>query len=197
MSPAEMASHPYALKTLALALGGGGVVGGLWALRFPQQVQGLLRSVPRHVWLGRLLILVDVVWAIWFLNQMELGEWNWLKAPPSYPKRWGYYGVVILGYLYIVLLLDDYIGARGLGIFMILLAKPVLAICFLRDETSRLVLTTLAYVWVVAGLCFFCAPHWLRDWIGWWSATERRWGLGCRAKIAFGCVLLALAIFAY
>ncbi len=178
-----------ALKMVALGLGGIGVVGGAWALRFPKEAQDFLRKLPRNEMVGRVLMLVDVAWSIWLFNKMDLGGWNWAKQP-----------VTVLSpfiYLYIIFLVNNYLGARSLALFMILLAKPVVNICFLRDEPSRLVITTLAYVWVVAGICIFSVPHWLRDWIGYWEASATRWAWGCRAKVAFGCLLIALGIFAY
>jgi hypothetical protein len=82
-------------------------------------------------------------------------------------------------------------------LFLILAAKPVTQICFLRDEPSRLVLTTLAYFWVALGICFFSAPHWMRDVIAFWQARPSRWIWGCRSKVAFGALLIGLALFAF
>ena len=42
-------------------------------------------------------------------------------------------------------------------------------------ESSRLVLTVLAYLLVVLGLIWVMVPYKLRDQIGWFSKTTARW----------------------
>lgn len=178
-----------ALQLIALGMGGLGVGTGSWMLRSPQAAQRFLRQLPRNERVGRVLMAVNVAWSLWLFNQMNLYSWNARKPI-----------VLWLGpliYWFIIRYVNQYLGARSLAWLLILAAKPVLNVCLLRDEPSRLVVTVLACLWVVLGICFFCAPHWFRDWIAFWQATPGRWTWGCRSKVAFGGGLILLALFVY
>jgi len=177
------------LRIVALILGGLGVAGGAWALCFPDVAQRFFRELPRNQTLGRILMAVNVAWALWLLEPMRLGEWEWIKRV-----------LYVLGpvfYLLIIFYARNYLGARSVALFLILAAKPVVNICFLRDEPSRLAVTTLAYLGVAAGICLVAVPHWMRDLFSFFRARPERWAWGCRMKIAMGAALIALAFLAY
>lgn len=178
-----------ALQMVALGLGGVGVVAGMWAQKFPERTQEFCRGFPRNERIGRVLMLVDMAWSLYLFHKMNLGGWNQIKPVT--------YALSPLIYWFIITYVNQYLGARSLALFLILAAKPLVWICFLRDEPSRLVITTLAYVWVVLGICFFAAPHWLRDVIHFWQASPGRWAFGCRAKVVAGLGLIALGLFVY
>jgi hypothetical protein len=180
---------PHALSAVALCLGVFGLVGGIWALRSPDSAQRFCRGFPRNENIGRILILIDLVWSLLLLEMMNLGGWNQYKKIV--------YGLSPIIYIYIIRYVNHYLGARSLALFLILAAKPVVIICFLRDEPSRLILTTLAYIWVAMGMCFVAAPHWMRDLIAYFTASPVRWEWGSRLKVAASGCLLALGLFVY
>ena len=174
---------------IAVGIGGLGVAGGVWSLRFPQKAQRFCRELPQNEEIGRVLMLINVVWSLILFNQMDLGGWNRVKPV--------IYALSPLIYWFIIRYVNNYLGARSLAWFLILVAKPVVKICYLRSEPSSLVLTTLAYIWVIMGIIFFSVPHWFRDWMAFWQANPNRWTWGCRSKVVLGCGLIALGIFIY
>ena len=177
------------LQLVALGLGGLGLAGGAWALRSPETAQRFWRELPRNQTLGRFLMLVNVVWALFLFHKMKLGDWDWIK-------RVVYVSSPLIYWL-IIRQANHYLGARSVALFLILAAKPVVNICFLRDESSRLVITTLAYLWVAAGICIVAVPHWMRDLIAFFQASPERWRRSCQIKIAASLTLIALAFFVY
>jgi len=178
-----------ALQMIALGLGMAGLAASLWSMSFPQQAQKFFSAFPRNETIGRVLMLIDVAWCMWLLDKMNLGSWN--------EKKTIAYAISPFLYLLIITQVNHYLGARSLALLLILAAKPVVWVCFLRAEPSSLVLTTLAYLWVVMGICFFAAPHWLRDCVNFWCASPSRWTWGCRLKMTFSAALICLGLFVY
>lgn len=188
------------LQAIALGIGLAGIATGFWGLYQIDHAQRFLRELPRNQMIGRILMAVDVAWSLYLFTKMDLGNsrfsflgvltsWNQLKQLV--------YLIGPLIYFFIIIYVNQYLGARSIAFFLILIAKPVLWVCFMRDETSRLVITTLAYLSVVMGIFFFAIPHWMRDMIHFWQANPSRWALGCKGKILFGACLVGLAVFAY
>ena len=80
---------------------------------------------------------------------------------------------------------------------LLLAAEPLLDAAFFRYETSRLVLTVLAYIFIVFGLIWVTMPYMLRDQITWLSKRAGRWrGVHALAFI-YGGALIGLALFYY
>ena len=177
------------LRAVSLCLGAVATGGGLWALWSPEVASRFCRELPRNQRVGRIVMLVDVVWVLWVFQPMRLGGWEWVKPILLYSSP------VI--YWFIVTHVNNYLGARSVAIFLILLAKPVVNIAFLYDTPARLVLVLIAYLWVAAGICFVAAPHWMRDLVAILQARPERWAWSCRAKVACGILLLALGFFAF
>lgn len=177
------------LRLLAAGLGLLGLASGGWALKRPEDARRFLRELPRNQWIGRVLLAVDLVWALVLLDRMDLGGLNAWKTAAYWASPFLYF--------YVVLRLNEYLGAQAVALFLVLAAKPILWVCFQRDEPARLVLVVLAYAWAVAGAVFFCAPHWLRDLVALAEATPSRWKALARLKLAGGGFLLLLALFAY
>jgi hypothetical protein len=93
--------------------------------------------------------------------------------------------------------LDEFLAVRALGVFLLLAAQPLLDAAFLHEQTSRLLLTLLAYVWIVAGLFYVGMPFLLRDQISWVSGNTGRWKAAAGAGAAYGGLLLISAMLFY
>jgi len=186
------------LKWLALGIGAFLVVVGWWCLQAPTHSKRVAVGVPRNVMLGRVLMLIDACWSIWLLNKMEIGFFDGTGLGGFlgiFVKHWWLGGLLV--YLFVIFYVDHYLGARSIGLFLILAARPILWICFLRNEPSRLVLVVIAYLCILWGMCIVSAPHWLRDAIAYFEKTPQRWSCAARAKIVLGFVLIGLGLLAY
>ncbi len=181
----QAVAAPWAFPLLAAVIGGVTLAAAAWGLRSPVEAQRFARQLPRNQVVGRALMAVGVVWSLMLFHRMDLGAWNSWKMLV--------YFVSPLIYWFIIRHVNDYLGGRALALILILAAKPVLWVCFLRDEPARLVLTCVAYIWVAAGISIFSAPHWMRDAIAFCQATPRRWAWICKAKMAVGFLILATA----
>ena len=93
---------------------------------------------------------------------------------------------------------DEFLAVRALGILCLLAAEPLLDAAFLRPETSRLLVTVLAYLMIVAGLILgndalsCCATRFS-------GAQDRRNVGGCFpvSGFVFGAAILVCAFVAY
>ena len=68
---------------------------------------------------------------------------------------------------------------------------------FFRYEPSRLIVTVLAYLLVVAGLIWVTMPYLLRDQIDWSSRNNARWQAVHAAILLYGLIVLTFAITLY
>jgi hypothetical protein len=183
---------PYALKFIATLLGSCAVLASSWGLTHPRAYEAFLRDLPRNRTWARGLLIVNVVWSAPltanFLQSMEVPDsrlWMvyWILAPLVFFVIWFY--------------VDHYLGARMLGWFLILLAKPVLFACLVRDNPSKFVLVVLAYYWIVVGMFIVAAPHFLRDWIDFCLQRPNFVKRSMQFKGVVGLVLIGLGLFVY
>ena len=101
---------------------------------------------------------------------MEMGEFANFRRPLLI--------ILPVGFILVLRFVDEFLAVRALGILCLLAAEPLLDAAFLRPETSRLLVTVLAYLMIVAGLIWVTMPYLLRDQINWSTKSRRDVG-GC------------------
>ena len=145
-----------------------------------------LRALPRSQNAGTALLTVSLVLATMVSTCMDLGEFHTL--------RWlAVYAIPVI-YLLMLFVMKDYLGARGLGILILLGVCPLLNAAFLKDPQSRVILSLLCYIWLTLALFWVGLPHTLRDQIAWVTKTPGRLRALAGAGIASGCVLIFAAL---
>jgi hypothetical protein len=144
---------------------------------------------PRSRVAGVILLTADLVWSFWLLATMEMGEFSAFRRPLLI--------ALPIGYVLVLRFVDEFLAVRALGILCLLAAEPLLDAAFLRYETSRLLVTVLAYLLIVAGLFWVTIPYLLRDQINWSARSAARWRLLQGIALCYGVVILALAITVY
>ena len=159
------------------------------ALLHPGTVQQALRRFPRSKEAGWVLFTVDAVWAFALVTTIDLGEFT--------AYRNIFLAIIGAGYFLTLFFVEEFLASRALGMFCLLAAEPLLEAAFLRPETSRLLLTVLAYAWATAGLFWVGKPYLLRDQIEWVSKTSLRWRLAALGGAAYGAVILLVALTQY
>ncbi len=155
----------------------------------PLAVQAWLRSLPRSRVAGVVLLTLVLVWAFWLLATMEMGEFSSFRRPLLI--------VLPIGYLLIIRFVEEFLAVRALGILCLLAAEPLLEAAFFRYETSRLFLTVLAYLLIIAGLFWVTMPYLLRDQINWSTETKTRWHAVHGIAALYGITILACAFTQY
>ena len=178
-----------------LSLQTAGIIAGafLIAISLPGLLKPDLASVaqqfPRSRVAGVILLTADLVWSFWLLATMEMGEFSAFRRPLLI--------ALPIGYVLVLRFVDEFLAVRALGILCLLAAEPLLDAAFLRYETSRLLVTVLAYLLIVAGLFWVTIPYLLRDQINWTARGAVRWRLLQGIALCYGVVILALAITVY
>ena len=126
----------------------------------PRGMAAWVGAFPRHVWAGRILAGVDIIWSAWLLMQMGFA---WVGAHQILV-----YVAVPVAYVLVILFVDDLLAARALGGFMLLVPLPILESAFVHPAVSRLVMTSFAYLLVIFGIVLVWSPFKLRQWTEHW-----------------------------
>lgn len=159
-------------------------------------------SFPRHIWWGRILMAIAAVWAgIVLFGAANDAVTDQIRATGK-AGIWGLgKPLVIVGmpvaYFMVIQFAEQFLAMRGAAGLMLLIAKVMLDAADASDRPSRLVVTVVAYLWVVAATWMAIAPHHIRDVIGYKMATDQRCRAFCSFGVAVGALLIALGLFVY
>lgn len=157
------------LSQLALALGTFIAVVNLPAVLAPAAFRRAALSFPRSRVPGWVLIAFDLTWVSWVILHASLGRFEPLK-----PLVWV---AAPLSFILIVVFMDELLAPRALGGLLLLVANPVLNVTRWHPSNWRLVVTTMAYLWVIAGIVLVLSPYRLRQMAEFMTKTDPR----CRA----------------
>ena len=177
------------LKGTGIVVALGLILSHVWALKNSAATQALLKSFPRAFHWGAILLTIDVIWSVFALSNMDMGEF--------FNMRRTFIMITIGGYVAVLVYVKEFLAVRALGALMLLVAGPVLTAAFLQPQTSRLLLPILAYVWIIVGMYFIGMPFLMRDGINWLLAKPQRWNLVVYSGIGYGAVLLVTALLFY
>lgn len=177
------------LKTAGLVVGAFLILSHLWAILQAERAVALAKSFPRHRGWGIALLAAGTVWSFFLVSYMDMGEFfTW--------RRWLLMLLPVTFFL-VITYVPEFLAVRSLGTLMLLGASPVLHAAFLQPQTSRLLLPSLAYAWVLAGMFLVGMPFLMRDWIGWATASKGRWKAASMAGVAYGALVLVAALVAW
>ncbi len=179
------------LSLLSIVLGVGLAVPQVYGLTRPAAFVAAARRLPRSISWGNALMAISTIWFLWNLGQENIADFAALKK------------YLLLGFAAIgigtCVFVRDYLGARGLAVFFLLLAKLMVDTGrpHLNETSWVLVIQTWAYVLVMAGMWFTISPYRLRDVIEWATANDRRVQLGCGLRLAFAAFVVGLGLTAF
>jgi hypothetical protein len=179
----------YHLSLHAVGLIAGALLALLSLAAIFLPARNFLPQFPRSRTAGAALLTVDLIWSFWLLATMEMGEFANFRRPLLV--------VLPIGFILVLKFVDEFLAVRALGILCLLAAEPLLDAAFLRPEASRLFVTMLAYLMIVAGLFWVTMPYLLRDQIHWGTRTAGRWGLISGLGFALGAAIVACAVLVY
>jgi len=152
-------------------------------------LQNWFKRFPRSGVAGVILLTAALVWSFWLLATMEMGEFSSFRKPLLI--------LLPIGYVLVLRFVEEFLAVRALGILCLLAAEPLLEAAFFRYETSRLFLTVLAYLMIIAGLFWVTMPYLLRDQIDWIAKNNARWWTFHGITAAYGIVILACVYTQY
>lgn len=174
------------LQTVGIVVGAVLLLSHLIALLREKQVLPWLKKLPRNQAFGIALMTLNFFWVFVIWTEMDLGEFYRFERAVQI--------VILAGYLGVIFMVTEFIAVRAIGMFLILLAAPVLDAAFLKNPDTRLLLVLLAYVGAVVGMFFVGMPYLLRDAIDWVSANAKRWRSAALAGAVYGALLLTCAL---
>src|SRR5258705_7827214 len=142
--------YHFSLQSVSIVTGIILILIGLTGLIRPALLQEWTKRLPRSYVAGIVLLTIDLVWSLWLLATMEMGEFASFRRPLLI--------VLPIGYVLVLRFVEEFLAVRALGILCLLAAEPLLEAAFFRYETTRLFLAVLAYLFIVAGLCWVAIP---------------------------------------
>jgi hypothetical protein len=178
--------YPFSLQLTGIVVGLLLIASHAFALAAPAPTQSFLRTLPRSRAWGGALLLISAVWAFWLVITMDLGEFAHLRNALTIAVPVG----AVLTWMFV----DEFLAVRALGILALLAAEPLLEAAYLRPEASRLLLVSLAYVWILAGLFLVGMPYIQRDLTAWLLGNPSRYRQASIAGIVCGVAVLACAV---
>lgn len=159
------------------------------ALLKPVAVKAWLKKLPRNERLGMIVLAIDFLWCFLVWSEMDLGEFHKYERPVQV--------ILVIGFLGFGMYVREFLAVRAIGLFLILLACPILDAAFLQPPASRLLLVFLAYAWVIKGMFYVGMPYLMRDGIDWVLANPSRWKMSALAGLVYGVAVLVCAILFY
>ncbi len=176
------------LSRVACITGGVFLAAGLAAFSRPAWCRERARRFPRSVLAGGILTVIDMIWVALIVHGAALGRFEFLK-PWIYPAA----GVAAAA---IIFLMDDLLAARAFGGLLLLAGNPVLLAARWAPTPWRLVMPTLVYIWVLAGMILVLSPWRLRKALE-RLGGDRGWRLAgvTLGVIGFGVLVLALTVY--
>ena len=156
---------------------------------FKPSLASVAQKFPRSHVAGVFLLTICLVWTFWLIATIQMGEFSSFRRPLLI--------ALPIGYGLVLRFVGEFLAVRALGILCLLAAEPLLDAAFLRYESSRLLVTALAYLLIVAGLFWVAVPYVLRDQINWSARSPFRWWCLHFMALIYGCVILTFAFTQY
>ena len=154
------------LSTLAVILGFVFLAFNLYGVLKTAALASAARKFPRYTPVGYVLMLLSTFWFVANVSHEPIADFASFK-----PALFILFIAVGLG---ACLFVRDFLPVRGLAVFILLLAQLMVESARWEETSWRLVITTWAYLMVLAGIWFTISPWRLRDAINWATANERR-----------------------
>jgi hypothetical protein len=178
--------YPFSLGFVGIVVGLALIASHVFALRAPDTVRPFLKTFPRSRVAGTILLAIAAIWSFWLVSTMDLGEFARLRTVLVIAVPVG----AVLTWMFV----DEFLAVRSLGILALLAAGPVLEAAFLRPETTRLFIVSLAYLWIFAGLFLVGMPFLLRDLLAWIVPSTKLYRQTSWAGVAYGTLILLCAL---
>ena len=144
---------------------------------------------PRSVWAGRILMAIVAIWSGYRLFGAAVDEWAWARPVATFGIPVAYVLIIFFG--------NQFLSVRALAALMLLVANVAVRAADQHESPWRLVVTVVAYIWVVAAIWMAAAPNQFRDVLTWFMADDRRCRTVCGAGLVVGAILVALGAFVY
>ena len=177
------------LRWVAVAIGV--LIAAVWigGLLAPEKFRRVLLKFPRSEPIGIALITLVAVWCTVIV--LRAGDEN-LLAP-----KWVAYAIIWVVHVGSIVWKLEYLSVRVLAALLLLVAKVMVDAVFTVDTPTRLIIPTLAYVWIVPAIWWAMSPWKLRNAIEWMTANDVRTKAVSAVHVALAAVLVVFALLFY
>ncbi|MEP6937204.1 MAG: hypothetical protein ABI871_03960 [Chthoniobacterales bacterium] len=155
----------------------------------PRSVGAFAQRLPRSRFAGVILLAIDLLWSLWLLATMEMGEFSAFRRPLLV--------ALPIAFFLVLRFVDEFLAVRALGILCLLAAEPLLEAALFRHETSRLLVTVFAYLIIIAGLFWVTMPYLMRDQLNWSLKSTVRWRALLAIALVYGAAMLVCVFTSY
>lgn len=148
-----------------------------------------VQAFPRSKMAAFLLMGTATAWFlhhVWHLGPADFGQY-----------RHVFFAVFLgaaLGSFYFV---PDFLAVRGLAALILLTAGALLDAAYMEDPAARLFLVTFVYLAIIIALILGASPYKLRDFLNWLYRSELRPRILGSISLAYGLLLVGVALFSY
>ena len=174
------------LSTLCLLFGFVVALVNLVGVISPVKFAQVMRSFPRSLPLGYILMVLGTAIFVWFVKNEPISDFERFK-----PILYTLFVAVGLGSC---LFVKDYLAVRGSAVLLLLLAKVMVDSARWHDSAWRLVIIIWAYVFVLMGIVFTISPYRMRDLIYWSTSTEKKTRVTSAIRMALGMFVIVLGL---
>lgn len=181
--------YHFSLKAAGLVAGFLLLLISIPGLVKPDMIQKFAARLPRSRTAGVALLTAGFLWSFWLLATMEMGEFSGFRRPLLI--------ALPVAFFLTLRFVDEFLAVRALGILLLLAAEPLLDAAFFRYEASRLLVTVLAYLFIIAGMIWVTMPYLLRDQISWSIRNPTRWRVAHGITLLYGVIIIACAMTLY
>ena len=164
------------------------VSGGLNLLA-PERAASYAKAFPRSKACDWILSAIALLWAAALVFSLPIDFLARIRVPVM--------ALIIISIPLCWYWMPDLLGSRAIGGLLVLLPAPVLQIARFCDSSWRLVIIVLMYVFAILGMTLILYPYHLRDALSWLGAKRSRMTAVGVASVAFGLLLLLLALFVF
>jgi uncharacterized protein YjeT (DUF2065 family) len=179
----------FSLAQIACAIGILILLINIPAVMAPEKFIQAAKAFPRNKMAAWVLTALDLFWVSWIILHANLGRFEFIKP--------AIYLAAPLSFLLIAVFMDELLAPRALGGLLLLMANPVLSAARWHPSVWRLVLTVLAYVWVVVGIMLVLSPYRFRQMVEWVNSTPTRARALGFVRCLLGVILLGLGLAVY
>lgn len=156
---------------------------------FSPTINAWLAAFPRNVWTGRVLAAVDIA----LIAQLLLSEgFSWVDA-----HRPLVFIAAPAAFVIIVIFMDELLSVRALGGLFLLIPFWILKAAFMHPSTSKLLMTSFAYLLVAVGMVLVWSPYLFRKFVKRANAGEH---IGYAIELlgaSLGLAMIILGLVAY
>lgn len=155
------------ISLIALFLGLLLIVKHLFALLAPDFCKKTLSAFPRSRTWGTLFIGIAGVWTFILTATTDLGEFSSMRLMMLL--------AIFLGSILFWYFVPDFLAVRALGFLLLLLGHALLEVTFLKSGFLAILLSLLAYIWILVAFLFIGMPYVLRNFITTLSKDRYDW----------------------